>query len=155
MGYNNVNVTSKHDSCSRWFNIEVDSMSAGVAFMKQAWLPDVKPAPTSSRCYQGKAFDSIPEVGNSHSPRSCYCTVNGCEYDRVNGSNLCDYGFIPLQPLGRFKSISSSCSLNLDYIGMHQLLCQEGKPNCTHSQLVLCGFRDHQLIYFLKYGFPP
>ena len=50
---------------------------------------------------------------------------------------------------------------------MHQLLCQEGKPNCTHSQIlipsdlniplwekVLCGFRDHQLIYFLKYGFP-
>ena len=102
MCHNKVNVTSKYDSCSRWFNIEVDSMDASVAFMKQAWSPDVTLAPITSCGYEGIVSDSIPEICNSHSPRLCHCTVGGCEYDRVNGSNPCDYGFISLQPLGQF-----------------------------------------------------
>ena len=50
---------------------------------------------------------------------------------------------------------------------MHLLLSQSGIPNCLDKQIeipsdlnillweeVLCGFRDYQPIYFLKYGFP-
>ena len=53
---------------------------------------------------------------------------------------------------------------NLD---MHQLLCHTDVPNCSWEQIpiqsdlniplceqALHNNRDHQLIYFLKYGFP-
>ena len=81
--------------------------------------------------------------------------------------NSNDYGFIPLQPLRRLVDHGYNHSLDMGYLGMHELLCNSGIPNCIGPQLkiptdlniplwdsLLQDDRDHQLIFFLKYGFP-
>ena len=96
----------------------------------------------------------------------CKC-IGQCKFDNVNGSNPGDYGFIPLQPLGRIKQKGTSLGLKMGYVGLHKLLSQSCIPNCIGSQFEiptdmnipiwdreLKGNRDHQLIYLLKYGFP-
>ena len=55
----------------------------------------------------------------------------------------------------------------MGYVDMHQLLCHTGVLNCIGQQIpiqsdlniplweqALHDSRDHQLIYFIKYGFP-
>ena len=55
----------------------------------------------------------------------------------------------------------------MGYVDLHKLLNHQGIPNCIESQFqiptesniplwekLLHRNRDHQLIYFLKYGFP-
>ena len=88
-------ISSKFDSFSRCNNINIDSLEASMAFMKQARSPDVMLVPNTS-------CSSHSLVNKSHSPRACHCTVSECEFDGVSGSNPCDYGSIPLQPLWRF-----------------------------------------------------
>ena len=79
-----------------------------------------------------------------------------------------DYGFIPLQLLGKLsEKVKSNEGENANYLDMHTKLINSGSPNCAGSQCriltdlniplwedLLTGYRDHQLIYFLKYGFP-
>ena len=90
-----------------------------------------------------------------------------CIYDMINGTNYDDYGFIPLQPLGRLYNRDLNCNPKMGYVDMHKLLCHTGEPNCIGAQIpiqsdlniplweqALHNNRDHQLIYFLKYGFP-
>ena len=97
---------------------------------------------------------------------SCTCT-GACSYDKTNGSSSDDYGFIPLTPLGKFKQGPSQNGSKLGYVALHQLLSNSGVPNCVDRQIpiqsdlnvslwdkLLENNRDHQLIYFIKYGFP-
>ena len=52
--YNNsFNVISNYSSCSCWL-ISIRKLSASVAFMKQAWSPNVMLAPTACHCNVSK-----------------------------------------------------------------------------------------------------
>ena len=96
----------------------------------------------------------------------CFC-VGACKIKFVNGSHAGDYGFIPLQPLGRLtNNTGSSREGDNNYADLHNKLVNIETPNCAGLQFkiptdlniplweeLLQGDRDHQLIYFLKYGF--
>ena len=95
------------------------------------------------------------------------CATANCAFACTNGSNSNDYGFIPLQPLRRLVDHGFNHNLNMGYLGMHELLCKSVTQNCISPQIriptdlniplwesLLQGNRDHQLIFFLKYGFP-
>ena len=120
--------------------------------------------------YDHSSVNNVSNVNNESvvSPRVCKsCGPVKCPFDSTNGSTSSDYGFIPLQPLCRLFDNGSNHGLSMGYLGMHQLLCEFDTPNCISHQLriptdlniplwdsILNGHRDHQLIIFLKYGFP-
>ena len=96
----------------------------------------------------------------------CQCT-GVCNFEKVNGSSSGDYGFLPLQPLGKIIEKGSNLGLNMGYVDLHKQFGHSCIPNCVGSQYsiptdlnillweeLLTGNRDHQLISFLKYGFP-
>ena len=67
------------------------------------------------------------------SKRLCTCT-SLCIYDMINGTNSDDYGFIPLQPLGRLYNRDLNCNSKMGYVDMQKLLCHTGVPNCIGAQ---------------------
>ena len=97
----------------------------------------------------------------------CLC-IGKCRFKSINGSHAGDYDFIPLQPLGRFRNHPNPSQANdNNYITLHNRLINRETPNCAGPQLqiqtdlnipfweeLLKEDMDHQLIYFLKYGFP-
>ena len=77
------------------------------------------------------------------------------------------YGFVALGLLKRFAQLNSQSVSKMVYVGLHSLLVNSRMPNCTGSHLVvpsglnlslweyhLKDYWDHQLIFYLKYGFP-
>ena len=69
---------------------------------------------------QGKLelLDSLDSKSNFISSKRSRTCTSSCIYDMVNGSNSDDYGFIPLQPLGRFLNRETNCNLNMGYVDM-------------------------------------
>lgn len=53
--------------------------------------------------------------------RSCRCTTTFCKYNRVNGSDPSDYGYILLQLLGQFSYTGTNRGLNLGYIDIQRI----------------------------------
>ena len=92
--------------------------------------------------------------------------INDCMYEDYYNC-LDSYGFVTLGPLQRFPQLNSQSISKMGYVGLHSLLAGSRTPNCIGSQLVvplglnlplwehhLKDYWDHQLIFYLKYGFP-
>ena len=123
----------------------------------------------STDCFKSVAGRASHTSSNSteyNNLDGCPCKSQ-CKYDSTNGMNFGDYGFIPLQPIGKIIDKGFNIGLKMGYVDLHKLLIHKGIPNCIDSQILiptdlniplweklLHGNRDHQLIYFLKYGFP-
>ena len=111
----------------------------------------------------------VPRIKQLKNTQTGQCSCLGkCRFQITNGSHAGDYGFIPLQPLGRFTDNPNPNHIgDNSYISLHNRLSDRKNPNCSGPQIriktdlniplweeLLKGDRDHQLIYFLKYGFP-
>ena len=96
----------------------------------------------------------------------CQC-IGVDNFEKVNGSSSGDFGFIPLQPLGKIIDKGCNLGLNIGYVVLHKQFGHSHISNCVGSQYsiptdlnialweeLLTGNRDHQLISFIKYGFP-
>ena len=92
---------------------------------------------------------------------SLFSCPDECKFDMVSGSNSGDYGFIPLQQLGRFIDKGINNGLTMGYVDLHKLLSHRGIPNCIDGQFeistglnislwehLLQGNRNHQLKIF-------
>ena len=123
---------------------------------------------TSSSAHTGKSvepltgkpcvtlLDSNPQIISINCINKCITCVSNCSFVCTNGSNSNDYGLIPLQPHRRLVDHGYNHSLDMGYLGMHELLCKSGIPNCIGPQLkiptdlniplwesLLQGNRDH------------
>ena len=64
----------------------------------------------------------------------CLC-IGTCIFKSVNGSHAGDYGFIPLQPLGRFRNNSNPSQVgDNNYVHLHNRLVNRETPNCAGPQ---------------------
>ena len=109
--------------------------------------------------------DQVPLQTEQKSASMCLCA---CKFKFVIGTHAGDYGFIPLQPFGRLtNNTCPSHDSDNNYVDLHNKLVNIETPNCAGSQFkiptdlniplweeLLEVDRGHQLIYFLKYGFP-
>ena len=66
-------------------------------------------------------------------PYTCVtCVPANCSVVCTNGSNFDDYGFIPSNPL---VDLGLNHGFEMGYLGMHQLLCKSGIPNCINPPI--------------------
>ena len=64
----------------------------------------------------------------------CLCTGK-CRFNYINGLHAGNYGFIPLQPLGRFRNNSNPSQVgDNNYVHLHNRLVNRETPNCAGPQ---------------------
>ena len=64
----------------------------------------------------------------------CLC-IGPCKFKSVNGSHAGDYGFEPIQPLGRFRNnLNPSQGGDNNYIDLHNRLVNSKTTNCAGPQ---------------------
>ena len=63
----------------------------------------------------------------------CQC-IGVCNFEKVNGSSSGDYGFVPLQTLGKIIDKGANLGLNMGYVDLHKQFGHLRIPNCVGSQ---------------------